>query len=126
MTRELHELRELVTRGCLDVLQPDAVVTGGLTGLSRIVRLAQDHGVAFTPHTWGNGIGLLANAHLAAGLAQSTYLEFPYDPPEWTAERRDFPLAEPVAIDGDGWLRLSDRPGLGLELDEGRLEKTAL
>ena len=67
MTRELHELREVITRGCLDVLQPDAAVTGGITGLRRIAQQAIDRGLEFTPHTWGNGIGLLANAHLAAG-----------------------------------------------------------
>src|SRR5690606_34155052 len=63
MTREIHELRELIDRGCLDVLQTDAVVTGGLTGLSRIATMARERNVDFTPHTWGNGIGLIANAH---------------------------------------------------------------
>jgi L-alanine-DL-glutamate epimerase-like enolase superfamily enzyme len=129
MTRELHELRELITRGCLDVLQTDAVVTGGITGLARIAALAEAHGVIFTPHTWGNGIGLLANAHLTAGSASSAgspYLEFPFDPPGWTVERRDFPLRTPIVTDGDGWIALSEAPGLGLELDEDQLEKTRI
>ena len=38
----------------------------------------------FTPHTWTNGIGLLANLHVAAGVGGGPYLEFPYDPPGWT------------------------------------------
>src|SRR5262249_910645 len=54
MTRELHELRTLVQRGCLDVLQPDATLVGGITGLRRIASMALEHGLAFTPHTWGN------------------------------------------------------------------------
>lgn len=126
MTRELHELRELVDRRCLDVLQPDAVVTGGITGLRRIAEQALACGLEFTPHTWGNGIGLLANAHLAAGCAGSRYLEFPFDPPAWTPERRDFPLVEPLIAGEDGWLQLSEEPGLGLELDEDYLESTRI
>jgi len=126
MTRELHELRELVTRRCLDVLQPDAVLTGGITGLARIATLAEAHGVSFTPHTWGNGIGLAANAHLAAGVAAAPYLEYPFDPPGWTPARRDFPLRTEITADGDGWIALGEAPGLGLELDEKRLERTRI
>ncbi len=126
MTRELHELDWLVEGECLDVLQPDAVLVGGLTGLVRIARLARARKLTFSPHSWGNGIGLLANAHLAAGCAGSPYLEYPFDPPEWTPARRDFMLAEPVEVDADGMLVLSDAPGLGLRLDEKRLEATKL
>ena len=48
----------------------------------------------FTPHTWTNGIGLLANLHVCAGVGGGPFLEFPYDPPGWTPERRDFMLAD--------------------------------
>ena len=126
MTRELHELRHLIEARCLDVLQPDAAVTGGLSGLARIARMALDCGLAFTPHTWGNGIGLLANAHLAAGAAKSAYLEYPFDPPTWTPERWDFAQVDPVAVDPAGWIDLTEAPGLGIELDEERLAATAL
>jgi L-alanine-DL-glutamate epimerase-like enolase superfamily enzyme len=46
------------------------------------------------------------------------YLEYPYDPPGWTPDRRDFMLAEPVGIDADGMVRVPDSPGLGVALDE--------
>ncbi len=126
MTRELHEFRVLIERGCLDVLQPDAVLVGGITGLRRVAMMAQEHGLVFTPHTWGNGIGLVANLHLTAGCTGAPFLEFPYDPPEWTVQRRDYPMIEPVRIDKDGWLVLSDRPGLGIELNEELLARTRL
>ena len=124
MTRELHELKTLIDRGCLDVLQPDAVLVGGITGLRRIAIMAQEAGLVFTPHTWGNGIGLMANIHLAAGIAGSPCLEFPYDPPEWTPERRDFMFSDPITVDSEGWITLSDRPGLGLTLDDDVLKRT--
>jgi L-alanine-DL-glutamate epimerase-like enolase superfamily enzyme len=46
------------------------------------------------------------------------FLEFPYDPPGWTPERRDAMLATPVRPDREGVLRVPGVPGLGIELDE--------
>jgi L-alanine-DL-glutamate epimerase-like enolase superfamily enzyme len=123
MTRQLHELRDLITGGCLDIVQPDVALVGGLTGLRRVVAMAQEHHLAFTPHTWTNGMGVMANAHLAAGLAESAFFEYPFDPPEWDLKRRDFMLAEPLGVDG-GYIRLSDAPGMGYALDEVMLTKT--
>jgi L-alanine-DL-glutamate epimerase-like enolase superfamily enzyme len=126
MNRELYEFRMLMEKGCLDVLQPDAVLVGGITGLRRIAMMAQEHDLVFTPHTWGNGIGMVANLHLTVGCAGAPFLEFPHDPPEWTVERRDYPMREPLRIDKDGWLIASDQPGLGIALDEPLLAKTRL
>jgi L-alanine-DL-glutamate epimerase-like enolase superfamily enzyme len=124
MARELTECRELIDRGCLDVLQPDVALVGGITGLRRVAYLAQEHHVTFSPHTWTNGMGVVANAHLAAGLGETPFLEFPYDPPQWSLERRDFLMAEPLRVGADGWIALSDAPGLGYAVDEARLERT--
>jgi L-alanine-DL-glutamate epimerase-like enolase superfamily enzyme len=126
MNRELHEFRDLLRDRCLDVLQPDATLVGGITGLVDVAHMAAQAGVAFTPHTWGNGIGVLANAHLAAGAGDGSYFEFPFDPPQWSLERRDFVLQRPFDIDADGWIVLDDTPGLGVLLDEDALARTLL
>jgi L-alanine-DL-glutamate epimerase-like enolase superfamily enzyme len=126
MTRELYEFRDLIADGCLDVLQPDAALVGGITGLRRVALMAQEHNLVFTPHTWGNGVGQIANAHLTAGLTDAPYLEFPYDPPEWDLDRRDYMLAEPCRVDSEGWINLSDAPGLGIMLDEDALTRTRI
>ena len=125
MTREPYELAELLRRGCLDVFQPDCVCTNGISGLRRFAGEVVAAGKVFTPHTWGNGIGLLANVHLTAGTVGAPFIEFPFDPPEWTPARRDFPIVEPIEIDGEGWITLSERPGLGCTLDEAVLARTA-
>jgi L-alanine-DL-glutamate epimerase-like enolase superfamily enzyme len=125
MTRELSEQRELIVRGCLDVVQPDAALVGGITGLRRVAHLAQAHGLVFSPHTWTNGMGLVANAHLVAGLGGTPFLEFPYDPPQWSLERRDFPMAATFAAK-DSWLTLTDAPGMGYQVDEERLRRTRI
>jgi L-alanine-DL-glutamate epimerase-like enolase superfamily enzyme len=124
MNREMHEFRDLLADGCLDVLQPDAACVGGMTGLRRVAAMASAANVMFTPHTWGNGIGLLANAHLTAGAADAAFLEFPWDPPEWSVERRDFMLTAPVEIDAQGDIVLGPAPGLGIMLDEEKLAAT--
>jgi L-alanine-DL-glutamate epimerase-like enolase superfamily enzyme len=122
--RERHELRDLIDRGCLDVVQPDAAWSGGISGVRRVAVMAAEHGIAFSPHTWGTGVGLLANAHLATGLGGCPYLEFPYDPPTWTGERRDFMLQSPLDITSDGMLVLDETAGLGFTLDVERLAAT--
>ena len=125
MARELHDLHAMIRAGAVDVLQPDAVLVGGIGGLAEIARAADAAGIGFTPHTWGNGIGLMANAQLCGGIGVSGFLEYPYDPPTWTPERRDFPLTDPIQAVG-GYLTLPDAPGLGIALDEGRLAATRI
>jgi len=124
MTRQLHELRELIDRGCADVLQPDVALVGGISGLKRVATMAQEHNLTFTPHTWTNGMGLTANAHLAAGFAESPFLEYPYDPPDWDLGHRDFMMAEPLRMDAEGYIQLSDAPGMGYALNESLLART--
>ena len=114
----LHEFREYIRHGCLDVYQPDATFAGGITTARTVAGMAHAAGLSFAPHTWSNGIGILANLHLAAAMPNCHFIEYPYDPPKWTPEQRDFILAEPLRIDSDGNLVLPDKPGLGVELNE--------
>lgn len=124
MTRELHEFDLMLEAGSLDVYQPDAVVTGGIGGLRKIARAVRAAGHIFSPHTWGSGVALLANAHLTAGTGGTSFLEYPIDPPEWTETRRDFMLTAPISCDGR--LELSEAPGLGVDLDPEMCARTAV
>jgi L-alanine-DL-glutamate epimerase-like enolase superfamily enzyme len=127
MTREPYEFRELLQRECLDVFQPDCVCSQGISGLAGLARDVAAAGKLFTPHTWGNGIGVLANLHLIAGTVGhegSLWVEWPFDPPEWTLPRRDYPLTDALRADG-GWIELTDDPGLGCTLADDVLARTA-
>lgn len=124
MTREVHEFDLMLDAGSLDVYQPDVVTTGGFGALSELARRVDRAGLVFSPHTWGSGVALLANAHLTAGTVGTPFLEFPFDPPHWDVDRRDFLLADPVTLDSDGMIDLGDRPGLGVDLDEDALAAT--
>jgi D-galactarolactone cycloisomerase len=118
MARTFEELRLVLDEDALDVFQPDVVLALGISGARTLAELALRRNRWFTPHTWTNGIGLLANLHMCAGVGGGPYLEFPYDPPGWTPERRDFMLASPVSVGADGMVAVPDAPGLGVVLDE--------
>ena len=120
MTRTYRELVAALDADAFDVHQPDVVLAAGMLRGRELAELALAKRRWYTPHTWTNGIGLLANLHVAAGVGGGPFIEFPYDPPGWTPERRDFMLAEPVRVGPDGILRVPQRPGLGRGSRRGR------
>lgn len=122
LVRRVGEARDLVVRGLVDVVQADALFVGGLGGCRSIAELCAAHGRAWSPHTWSNGLGLVANLHGALACSTVPWVEVPYDPPAWGPERRDWLLDAPVQIAPDGTIRPPDGPGLGVELDFERLE----
>jgi L-alanine-DL-glutamate epimerase-like enolase superfamily enzyme len=126
MARTPVELFDALATGALDVVQPDAVLAVGLLRARTVAEYALLRHRWFTPHTWTNGLGLLANLHVVAGVGGGPYLEYPWDPPGWTAARRDFFLAEPVSVDASGCLRVPDRPGLGAVIDEDAVRRWAI
>ena len=118
MARTFEDLRLTLDADALDVYQPDVVLALGVSSARTFGELVLRRNRWFTPHTWTNGIGLLTNLHVCAGVGGGPFIEFPYDPPGWTPQRRDFMLAEPLTIDGDGTLRVPQAAGLGVQLDE--------
>lgn len=118
----LHEFKLLIDRGCFDILQPDALLSEGVFQLRKVAAMAEAANLEIAPHTWGNGMGLLANLHLAASTPNCSWLEFPHDPPSgFTAASRDQMLQETLMIDPDGDILVPDRPGFGFLLDEERI-----
>jgi L-alanine-DL-glutamate epimerase-like enolase superfamily enzyme len=118
----LHEFRLLIDRGCFDILQPDALLSEGVFQLRKVAAMAEAANLEIVPHTWGNGMGLLANLHLAASAPNCGWLEFPHDPPSgFTAASRDQMLAETLMIDADGNVAVPQQPGFGFLLDEDRI-----
>jgi D-galactarolactone cycloisomerase len=115
MAETTSELESFEAAEALDVFQPDVVLSIGLARALDLSRRVSEKGALFTPHTWTNGIGLLANLHVVLAAGGGPFVEYPYDPPGWTPERRDFMLAEPIRA-RDGYLTVSDSPGLGFEL----------
>ena len=102
----------------LRVVQPDIAKWGGLSVCSDIARDILTSGKIFCPHYLGGGIGLLASAHLLAGVGGDGLLE---------VDANDNPLRDrfcgPVADIRDGMVTLGDNAGLGIEPDLSSIEQ---
>ncbi len=120
----LPELRTMIERRCYNILQPDALFTGGIAQTWEVIRLCREHGLAYSPHTWTNGIGFAVNLQLfaASGYADERELEYPLAPPGWTVEARDGILEEPFDHHR-GTLETPTSPGLGFTLDRKALAR---
>lgn len=123
-TGGLPELRMMVERRCYSVFQPDATFTGGIAQTIEVARLCREHGLAYTPHTWTNGIGMAVNLQVfaASGFADESLFEYPINPPSWIPEARDGLLREPF-LQKNGTLQVPTLPGLGIEIDQRALRK---
>ena len=110
------EFRQLVERGAVDVVQPNAAVTGGITDWLRVHALAALHSVPVSP--WNLQ---MVHVHLAAGLPNVKWIEyFMADNPLLEFQSRLFagPVLREERTDDGIALVPPDVPGLGLALDE--------
>jgi len=126
LNRGPEEIKTYLEKGCYDVYQPDCTFIGGISTTRKIAAMVEADGKVFTPHTWTNGIGMVANLHCAAASSRVPYIEFPYDPPNWTATARDFVFKDPIKVDSEGYVHVPQGPGLGVVLDEERLAQYEL
>lgn len=112
--------RELISRGCVDIAQPDVCSAGGLTEAQRIGALAHAWGIRCVPHVWGSVVALAAAAHFIAALPDPVASLAPPSP-LLELDRSPSPLRDglaPLPFDlHDGTLTLRGEPGLGVELD---------
>jgi L-alanine-DL-glutamate epimerase-like enolase superfamily enzyme len=100
----------LIAAGSHQVVQPDALKWGGLTGALAVARQALARGLVYCPHWLGSGIGLLAAAHLLAAAGGPGLLE--HDVMENPLREA---LANPFPRVCDGAFPLPQTPGLGAE-----------
>jgi L-rhamnonate dehydratase len=117
----LHECREWLERGRVDVLQPDINRCGGLTETRRIAELADLYGALVIPHGWKTGITAAAQRHFQAATPNVPWVEMFHPDLFDSPLRRRLTGPEP-AIEG-GAIRLPTEPGLGIELDPAALDE---
>ncbi|MGB2800362.1 MAG: mandelate racemase/muconate lactonizing enzyme family protein [Dehalococcoidia bacterium] len=122
---DLHEFRDLISSGCLDVVQPDVTLSTGILNGKKVAGMAEAYNLEFSPHTWTNGLGFVANLQLMASVPNCPYCEFPIEPPGWVPQARDFMLAEPLLVDKEGYIAVPQKPGLGIELDMEKITSCA-
>jgi L-alanine-DL-glutamate epimerase-like enolase superfamily enzyme len=120
----LPELKMMIERRCYDLLQPDAIFTGGIAQTMEVIKLCHQHQLRYSPHTWTNGIGFAVNLQLlaASGFADQVALEYPLSPPGWTVEARDRILSKPFSHDRGTLVTPAD-PGLGFSINRKVLRR---
>jgi len=114
-----YQFAQLLETG-IRIATPDAPKAGGLLETKLISQMAAAKEIAISPHNISSPIGTMAQAHLAAAIPNFGVLEFHgHDVPIW------YNLTKGKVIE-DGYIRLTDEPGLGLQLDEKVAARYAL
>ena len=119
--------REVITRGAMDVVQPDTCGAGGLSECKKIADMAAAFGVRYAPHVWGTAIGLAAALQLLAVLPvplrakpREPLLEF---------DRSEHPFRQAVVTTPiehiNGRVKVPTGPGLGIEINRETLQRFA-
>lgn len=122
----LFGFRELLAAGAVDIAQPDIGSCGGITAARHVATLAQAHGVLVNPHVWGSAVAQAASLQVIAALPVAHHSLHPQEPVlEYDRSSHPFRnqlVHEPIGL-VDGRVAIPTRPGLGIEIDRGTLER---
>lgn len=133
-----RDFKTMLDMGSLDIYQPDAVMAGGTFagGISVVywlIREIQAHNEAqpdsvrklkYCPHTWTTGLGFALALQLVGVLpeAERGLLEYPLEG-HWNPDRWARFIRGGFERDGDGRIRIPDRPGLGVDIDRDVIQR---
>ena len=108
--------KDFIIKGGCHIIQPDIPKAGGLLESKKIADLAELFNIPVCAHLAGTPVASVASAHSAAAMPDFRAQEFSvgfYNTTDW---------ANIIHYDGpiikDGRIRILDKPGFGLELNE--------
>jgi len=109
-----YGFKELLTRGAVDIVQPDVGRVGGITEWLKVAHMAHAFNLPVAPHG-----AQLVHLHLACATPNLKLVEY-----LGVVEKMDrfFYTSFPEPVNGM-WSPYADRPGLGLELDPAVVKK---
>ncbi|MCH2673723.1 MAG: mandelate racemase/muconate lactonizing enzyme family protein [Dehalococcoidia bacterium] len=109
----------IVEMNAADVLQPDIANAGGITELKKISIIAEAKHITIAPHNTCSPVGAVAEMHLSKSIPNFEIMEYhaEFYSPHYFKVFKGFPRQK------NGFIRLSDKPGLGLELNEKEIKK---
>ena len=113
-----YEFDEFIRLAQPGIMQPDITRCGGISEMRKIYDLAVLHGVRLVPHGFSTGILLAATVQFLAATEQGDLLEYSQSSsPLFTS------LVKNLLPFENGCVRVPDCIGLGVELDEGLVDK---
>jgi galactonate dehydratase len=120
--RTIFEFLPYLQHRCLDVLQPDCCHGGGITSMRKVAILAETFQVPLAPHCTAGFLGIAASLHVTASIPLFLIHEF-Y--PENVGFNQKGITRMEWKLDKEGYIGLPPGPGLGVEVDEKKLEEEA-
>ena len=110
-----NDINLMTGMGAVDVVQPSVTKIGGIIEMRHAIALAQGRGVRVAPHSPYFGPGLIATLHVIAAMDGDILCERFY------CDLQASPLGDAVEA-RDGYMRVPDRPGLGVDIDMQMIE----
>ena len=108
-----------IERGITNYVRVDICNVGGFTESMKIAGWAEAHYIDLMPHTPLGPICTAASVHLGAAVPNFAWLEVNME----RAENPNFEIfPEQVVFEGNGY-RVPDKPGLGVDVDESKLNE---
>lgn len=104
--------RPFLTQRVVDVLMPDVKHNGGLATTKAIAAAAQMNQLLIAPHNPAGPVATASTAQVISTVPNFYILEFAWGEVDWRAE-----LLQPAERIEDGYLVLSQEPGIGHQLN---------
>jgi len=105
--------RDYILARAVHFVQPDVAWAGGLTESLKIAHMAQAWNLPLAPHIHGSAVAVAAAVHMLGAVPNASMAEMVFPAHPLMAEL----VTEPLVVDSTGNVTLTDRPGLGIELD---------
>jgi D-galactarolactone cycloisomerase len=122
----LYGFRDLISRGCVDIVQPDISSAGGFTAAKHVITLAQAHGLQVMPHVWGSAVAQAAALQLIAAIPLANHSLFAAEP-LFEYDRSSHPMRTALVLEPplhvDGWVSIPTAPGLGVTINRQVLDQ---
>ena len=121
------DVRPFLEAGCVDILQPDIAHVGGISEMRRIASMCEAYDVALAPHCPLGPIALAACVQVDAASAnfaiQEMSLGIHYNSDLGTQDLTSYTKNPEVWNVDDGYIKLMQGPGLGIEIDEAQVRE---
>jgi galactonate dehydratase len=119
-----HGFRELLEKNAVDIIMPDIQKCGGLLEARKIADMAHTYYVPLAPHCQASPLGTMASCHVMAAIPNAMVIEWHWGhPAARTVRWKEF--VKQGDIIEKGYITVSDRPGIGVDIDDEAVRKTA-
>jgi L-alanine-DL-glutamate epimerase-like enolase superfamily enzyme len=112
---------DLFEKRAIAICHPDLATSGGLLETKKIGDLAMEYGISMAMHMAGNPVTLFSNIHCAAATENFLVLEHHNVDDAWYDTLVDG-VEKPI-VGPDGFIKVPDGPGLGIELNEEAIKE---